>query len=83
MTTISTPEGIEYFHLLQLRGCLKMEARGMSHSRLGKIRKPVAIMLGLKPNTKIEQVIEALQAKLDKMAGDKMPLKEVSTALAA
>ena len=53
-----TPEAINFFQLCQYRGALKMEARGMYHSRLGKIRKPVALMLGMKPNTKIEAVIE-------------------------
>lgn len=65
MTTLTTPEQISRFQLLQLRGCLKMEARGMSHSKLGKLRKPVALMMGLKASAKIEDVIAAVQAKLD------------------
>lgn len=65
MTTLTTPEEISFFQLCQLRGCLKMEAKGMSHSRMGKLRKPVALMMGLKPNTKIEEVIAAVQAKID------------------
>ena len=62
---LNTPEGIDFFRLCQLRGCLKMEARGLSHSRMGKLRKPVALMLGMKPNTKIEEVIEEIQKRID------------------
>lgn len=65
MTTMTTPEQISRFQLLQLRGCLKMEAKGMRHSKLGKLRKPVALMLGMKPNTKIEEVIAEIQKRLD------------------
>lgn len=62
---LNTPEAIDFFRLCQLRGALKMEARGMYHSRLGKIRKPVALMLGMKANTKIEAVIEEIQKRID------------------
>ncbi len=62
---LDTPEAIDFFQLCQLRGCLKMEARGMRHSRMGKIRKPVAVMLGMKPNTKIEDVIAELQKRIE------------------
>ena len=64
-TVIDTPEGISFFQLCQLRGCLKMEKMGMRHSKMGKMRKPVAVMMGLKPNAKIEEVIAAVQAKID------------------
>ncbi len=70
-TVIATSPGMEYANLASLKGCLKMEARGMYHSRLGKIRKKVAVMMGLKPNTKIEQVIEAVQAKMDTLLAEK------------
>lgn len=73
-TVIGTPNGIEFFRLCQLRGALKMEARGMYHSRLGKIRKPVALEMGLKVNTKIEQVIEAVQAKINTAMAAKQAL---------
>ena len=33
VTTISTPEGIEVFHMIQLKYALKLELAGMRHSR--------------------------------------------------
>lgn len=62
---LDTPAAISFFQLCQLRGCLKMEAKGMSHSRMGKMRKPVALMMGMKPNSKIEDVIAEVQKRID------------------
>jgi len=68
---LDTTDGINFFRLCQLRGALKMEARGMMHSRMGKIRKPVALSLGMKANTKIEEVIAEVQKRIDNAIKEK------------
>lgn len=67
MTTVETAQGIDLFRLCAIRGALKLEKLGMKHSRLGKIRKPVAIQMGLKPNADYDTVIKAVQDRIDQL----------------
>lgn len=60
---IDTPEGIEVFRLLAVKGALNLEQVGLK-SRGGSIRKGWAIRLGLKPTAKYPEVIEAIERKL-------------------
>ena len=67
MTTVETAQGIDLFRLCTIRGALKLEKLGMKHSRLGKIRKRVAIQMGLKPNADYDTVIKAVQDRIDQL----------------
>lgn len=67
MTAIETEREYEIFRLACIKGMLKLEKLGMRHSRLGKIRKPVAIQMGLKPTSDYDTVIKAVQDQLDQL----------------
>lgn len=64
---LSTPIQIKHYRLLALKSALKMESIGLRHSRLGSLRKPTAIEMGLKPNAKIPEVIAALEVKIKEL----------------
>lgn len=59
-----TPESIYHYRLCALKGALKLEAKGLRHSKLGSVRKIVCKELGLKPSTKAPKVLESLEAKI-------------------
>lgn len=50
--------------LMAVRSALKLEQAGMRHSRLGKIRKPWAVKLGLPPSTTYEALTAHISAML-------------------
>ena len=58
----SGPMGL--FQMMAVRGALRMEKLGMKHSKLGKIRKPWAIKLGLKANASYDEVIAEIERRL-------------------
>ena len=58
-------EEIEFFRLLQIRGMLKLEKAGMTHSSGLRIRPKINKELGLKPRDSYDKFIEAIQAKID------------------
>jgi hypothetical protein len=45
---IDTPEGIEQFRLLQIKYAMRLELRGMTHSRLGSVIAKVKKQYGYK-----------------------------------
>ena len=59
-------EEIEFFRLLQIRGMLKLEKVGMTHSSGLRIRPKVNKEFGLKPRDSYDKFIEAVQAAIDK-----------------
>ena len=59
----SGPMGL--FQMMAVRSALRLEKLGMSHSKLGKIRKPWAIKMGLKPNVKIDEVIAKIDERIE------------------
>lgn len=67
MTTINTPEGIEYVGLAALKQGLKMEKIGLKHSAMrGKALRPMwAPKLGLKPRDSYEVFIAEVQRRMD------------------
>ena len=66
-TIITTPDGVEYASLAALKGAVKLESLGLRHSRIRNVRKMAAIRMGLKPNTKHAEVIEAIKARMDEL----------------
>lgn len=56
---------IELARLASAKAAIKLEAVGMRHSRLGSLRKRWAVHLGLKPNTRHDLVIAAIQVKMN------------------
>lgn len=66
----SGPMGL--FQMHAVRSALRLEKLGMRHSKVGSIRKGWAIKLGLKPNAKIDEVIEAVDKRIEeiKATGD-------------
>lgn len=66
MTTIATPEGITYFSLASLKGAVKLEALGMK--RRGPSATSIARkQFGLKARASHQEVIAAIQTKMDEM----------------
>ena len=66
MTTINTPEGIAYAQLAMLKGAVKLEKAGMKcrgTSRTVYARK----VFGLKARAPHDEVIAAIQAKMDEI----------------
>jgi hypothetical protein len=55
--------GIAFFRLLQLRGAVKLEKVGIK-SRGGSVRKLAATECGMKPTTKIDDVIAELESRI-------------------
>lgn len=75
MTTVNTPDGVEYFRLANLKQQLKLEKLGM-RSRGGAIRPRIAKEFGLNPRAPhasyieiVEQRMEALRTKLQAAQG--------------
>lgn len=60
----SGPGGL--FQMHAVRSALRLEKLGMK-SRGGSIRKGWAIKLGLKPNAKIDEVIAAIDKRLEEI----------------
>lgn len=60
-----TPEGIEYFRLASLKGMVKMEKVGMK----GRVNATAAArkQLGLKARAPHDEVIAAIQARMDEL----------------
>ena len=64
MTTISDAKGIEYFRLSSLKGAVKLESLGMK--RRGTSATSIARKeLGMKARAKHQEVIAAIQHKMD------------------
>jgi hypothetical protein len=55
----------EFFRLLQIRGMLKLEKVGLTHSSGLRIRPRVAKEFGLKPRDSYDKYIAAVQLKID------------------
>lgn len=66
MLVASTPDQIEYVNLARCKSAIKLEKVGLK-SRGGSIRKMMAIKMGLKSNASHDQVIEAIQNKMNEM----------------
>jgi hypothetical protein len=58
----SGPMGL--VQLAAVKGALRLEKLGMKHSKLGKIRKPWAVKLGLKPSASYDEVIAEIERRL-------------------
>lgn len=58
---------IEFFRLLQIRGMLKLEKVGMTHSSGLRIRPRVCRELGLKARDSYDKFIEEVQKRIDAM----------------
>jgi hypothetical protein len=69
MTTINTPEGMQYYRLAQLKGAVKLESVGLRHSKARgrSVRKMAALEIGLKASAKYPEIIAALEAKMAEM----------------
>jgi hypothetical protein len=63
MTTIDTPEGINFFHLLSQRGALRLEIMGMRRSSGRSVYSIVKDEHGFK-GTK-QQVLDQLNEKIE------------------
>lgn len=64
MNTADTPNKIHIYHLVALKGAVKLEAKGLR--RRGQSAKGIAIReLALPKNSTHEQVIEALEKKIE------------------
>jgi len=68
-TVINTPDGMEYAGYATLKGQLKLEKLGMSHSAMrGKKLRPMwAAKLGLKPRDDYEKFIAECQRRMDEI----------------
>jgi hypothetical protein len=64
---LDNPSAISAFHLLSIKFALKMEARGMRHSR-GSVAKMVRGMIGSKTRNKV-----ALLAEYEAWLGANLP----------
>jgi len=63
---IDTPEGIKWYHLLQLKYALKLEVLGMKHSK-GSVYAHVKKTFGFKGNKR--KVLDQLIAHIEKLKG--------------
>lgn len=61
---------IAHFTLAAAKGAIKMESRGLKHSSGKSVRKHYALLLGIKPGTKAEIVMDEIQKRLDVLTGD-------------
>jgi hypothetical protein len=68
-TVISTPEGMQYAGYATLKGQLKLEKLGMSHSAMrGKKLRPMwAAKLGLKPRDSYEKFIAECERRMEEL----------------
>ena len=64
MSTLTTPEEIEYFRLASLKAAVKLEALGMRHSS-GLVTPRIRKQLGLRARAPHAEVISLLQSKMD------------------
>lgn len=64
MTTVNTPAGIAHFRLLSIKGCVKLESKGIRHSS-GAIRPRIAAEFGLKPRDSYDKFIAVIQERID------------------
>ena len=64
MTILTTPAEISRFQLVALRGAVKLEKAGMRHSSGKRASVAAKALLGLPKGAKLDQVLEALDAKL-------------------
>lgn len=73
MTTINTPEGIEYAGYATLKMQFRMEKQGMTHSAMrGKKLRPMwAEKLGLKPRDDYDKYIAECQRRMDEILANK------------
>lgn len=62
-----TPEGIEAMQLVTVKMGLRLESQGMKVRQGPKLRQPWAIKLGLKPNAKYDEVITAVEKRLEEI----------------
>jgi len=58
-------EEMAFFRLLQIRGVLKLEKVGMTHSSGLRIRPRIAKEFGLKPRDSYDKYIATVQAVID------------------
>ena len=58
-------EAVNLFQLIAVKSAIKLEALGMKHSSGRSVRKMWAVHLGLKPSAKADEVIAAIQSKID------------------
>lgn len=67
MTMASKPDEISYHQLAVLKGALRMEKVGLTHSAMrGKKLRPMwAAKLGLKPRDSYDTFIQAVQARMN------------------
>ncbi len=63
--TISDPTGISYARLAALKGAVKLESKGMKMSRGVNATRIARQELGLKPRAPHQEVIEAIQKRMD------------------
>lgn len=68
-TVINTPDGIEFAGYATLKGQLKLEKVGLSHSAMrGKKLRPMwAAKLGLKPRDSYEMFIAECERRMDEL----------------
>lgn len=64
MTTINTPDGVEYFRLASLKQQLKLEGHGMK-SRGGAIRPRIAAEFGLSPRASRESYLDIIEKRME------------------
>lgn len=64
---ITTKEGIEYAQLAAMKGAVKLEKAGLKHSSGRSLRKHAAVTMGLKPGASYDDVIKALEAKMNEL----------------
>lgn len=66
-TVIDTNDGLTYVHCAQMKGAINLERVGLKHSSGRSVRKHAAKLMGLKQNAPHQEVIDALQAKMDEL----------------
>lgn len=68
MTTVNTPDGVEYFRLASLKQQLKLESHGMK-SRGGAIRPRISAEFGLSPRATHASYIEIIEKRMEALRG--------------
>ena len=63
---INRPNGIAIFQLKASMSAIRLEMKGMKHSR-GSVRKHWALSLGLPARTKGQDVLDAMQVMVDEI----------------
>lgn len=67
MTVMLTGDGIVYAQLCALKGAVKLEKVGMRHSSGRSARKHAAKLMKLKPRASYDDVIAALEKRINEM----------------